>query len=120
MRFVMVAYNLISLFRQITHQKQPQPKLSTLRFNCFAVGNWVEQEAQKNALRVTQNKFGERLAHTLYLICSADALRGVRTFCYCSFCLDAKRTKKIKAQKCFRPHANTPPRFWVEPPRSVT
>ncbi|MCX8491084.1 MAG: hypothetical protein ORN54_08450, partial [Cyclobacteriaceae bacterium] len=34
MRFVMVAYNLMSLFWQITHQKQPQPKLSTLRFNC--------------------------------------------------------------------------------------
>lgn len=52
MRFVMVAYNL-SLFRLITHQKQPQPKLSTLRFNCFAVGSWVEQEAQKGVLKMS-------------------------------------------------------------------
>ena len=38
MRFVMVAYNLMSLYRQVTHRNQAQPKLSTLRFNCFAVG----------------------------------------------------------------------------------
>lgn len=42
MRFVMIAYNLMSLFRQLTHRNQPQPKLSTLRFNCFAVGSWIE------------------------------------------------------------------------------
>ena len=33
MRFIMVAYNLMSLFRQLTHQKQPQPRLQILRFN---------------------------------------------------------------------------------------
>lgn len=42
MRFVMVAYNLMSLFRLLTAQTQPSPKLSTLRFNCFAVGSWIE------------------------------------------------------------------------------
>jgi hypothetical protein len=44
MRFVMIAYNLMSLFRQLTHRNQPQPKLSTLRFNCFAVGSWVQNK----------------------------------------------------------------------------
>jgi Transposase DDE domain group 1 len=44
MRFVMVAYNLMSLFRQLTHRNQPQPKLSTLRFNCFAVGSWMHNK----------------------------------------------------------------------------
>ena len=38
----MVAYNLMSLFRQVPHRNQAQPKLSTLRFNCFAVGNWIQ------------------------------------------------------------------------------
>ncbi len=42
MRFVMMGYNLMSLFRQLTHKNQPQPRLSTLRFNCFAVGSWIE------------------------------------------------------------------------------
>ena len=39
MRFVMVAYNLMSLFHQVTLQKQPSPTLATFRFNCFAVGS---------------------------------------------------------------------------------
>lgn len=53
MRFVMVAYNLMSLFRQLTHQKQPQPKLSTLRFNCFAVGSWIKKEGEKLTLKMS-------------------------------------------------------------------
>ncbi len=47
MRFTMMAYNLMSLFRQLTHQKQAQPKLSTLRFNCFAVGSWIDIESKR-------------------------------------------------------------------------
>ncbi len=39
MLFVLVAYNLMILFRQVTLQKQPSPTLATLRFNCFAVGS---------------------------------------------------------------------------------
>jgi DNA-directed RNA polymerase subunit N (RpoN/RPB10) len=52
MRFVMVAYNLMSLFRQLTHQKQAQPKLSTLRFNCFAVGSWIAKRADTLVLKM--------------------------------------------------------------------
>lgn len=53
MRFVMVAYNLMILFRQLIHQKQPQPKLSTLRFNCFAVGSRVKKEGEKLTLKMS-------------------------------------------------------------------
>ena len=53
MRFVMVAYNLMSLFRQLTHQRQPQPKLSTLRFNCFAVGSWIEEIGKNQILKLS-------------------------------------------------------------------
>ena len=53
MRFVMVAYNLMSLFRQLTLQPQPQPKLSTLRFNCFAVGSWIENNGQNKILKMS-------------------------------------------------------------------
>ena len=41
MCFVMVAYNLISVFRMLTFQKQPSPTLSTLKFNCLVVGSWI-------------------------------------------------------------------------------
>jgi len=53
MRFIMVAYNLMSLFRQLTHQKQAQPKLSTLRFNCFAVGSWIKNEGETLTLKMS-------------------------------------------------------------------
>lgn len=53
MRFVMVAYNLMSLFRQLTHQNQAQPKLSTLRFNCFAVGSWIEGTNENRVLKMS-------------------------------------------------------------------
>ena len=53
MRFVMVAYNLMSLFRQLTHQKQAQPKLSTLRFNCFAVGSWISEHGRNKVLKMS-------------------------------------------------------------------
>jgi len=53
MRFTMIAYNLMSLFRQLTHQKQAQPKLSTLRFNCFAVGSWIEINDKNKILKLS-------------------------------------------------------------------
>lgn len=43
MQFTMIAYNLMSLFRELTHQNQALLKLFTLRFNCFAVGSWVKR-----------------------------------------------------------------------------
>jgi len=53
MRMVMVAYNLMSLFRILTHQKQAQPKLSTLRFNCFAVGSWISTHGNEKVLKMS-------------------------------------------------------------------
>src|SRR5439155_7182431 len=53
MRFVMVAYNLMSLFRQLTLQTQPQPTLSTLRFNCFAVGSWTVKQGETMILNMS-------------------------------------------------------------------
>lgn len=53
MRFVMIAYNLMSLFRLLTHQTQPSPKLQTLRFNCFAVGTWIEDKSGIKTLKLS-------------------------------------------------------------------
>lgn len=53
MRMVMIAYNLMSLFRLLTHQRHPSPKLQTLRFNCFAVGTWIEKENGTNILKLS-------------------------------------------------------------------
>ena len=53
MRLVMMAYNLMSLFRQLTYRNQAQPKLSTLRFNCFAVGSWISNNANRKILKMS-------------------------------------------------------------------
>jgi DNA-directed RNA polymerase subunit N (RpoN/RPB10) len=61
MRFVMMAYNLMSLFRQLTLQKQPQPTLSTLRFNCFAVGSWIENGVLKMSVPLKRRQWYDSL-----------------------------------------------------------
>jgi hypothetical protein len=52
-RMVCVSYNLMSLFRQVTHQTPKQPKLSTLRFNCFAVGSWIVKDGRNQKLKMS-------------------------------------------------------------------
>jgi DNA-directed RNA polymerase subunit N (RpoN/RPB10) len=61
MRFVMVAYNLMSLFRLVTLQKQPQPALATLRFNCFAVGSWIEGNVLKMSVPLKRRQWYDSL-----------------------------------------------------------
>jgi hypothetical protein len=61
MRFVMVAYNLMSLFRLLTLQKQPHPRLSTLRFNCFAVGSWIENSTLKMSVPLKRRQWYDSL-----------------------------------------------------------
>ena len=53
MRFTMVAYNLMSLFRHLTLQTRPTPRLSTLRFNCFAVGSWIDKTTNSTTLKMS-------------------------------------------------------------------
>ena len=52
-RFIMVAYNLMSLFRHIGLDSNNQATLSTLRSNCFAIGGWGSQHARKRVLKLS-------------------------------------------------------------------
>jgi hypothetical protein len=61
MRFVMMAYNLMSLFRLLSLQKQPHPRLSTLRFNCFAVGSWIENSTLKMSVPLKRRQWFDSL-----------------------------------------------------------
>jgi hypothetical protein len=49
-RFIMIAYNLMSLFRQIILREKNQSTLSTLRFKCFALGAWITNHARYRTL----------------------------------------------------------------------
>ena len=52
-RFIMVAYNLMSLFRHIVLQTKTQNTLSTLRFKCFAIGSWISKHSNKKVLKLS-------------------------------------------------------------------
>ena len=51
-RTALLAYNLMSLFRQAILQAPQSQRLSTMRFQCFAIGSWVGQQARKKLLRI--------------------------------------------------------------------
>lgn len=52
-RCVMLAYNIISLFRQAILGTKIQHKLQTLRFKCFAIGSWVGRKYRKKVLKLS-------------------------------------------------------------------
>jgi hypothetical protein len=52
-RSVMVAYNLISIFRQAILGLKIQPRLQSIRFKCFAIGSWIGKKYRKKVLKVS-------------------------------------------------------------------
>lgn len=54
--FVMIAYNLMALFRTFVMQEKTQKTLSTLRYRTFAVGAYFEKVNDKLVLKIALNK----------------------------------------------------------------
>ncbi|MBU1656820.1 MAG: transposase [Candidatus Omnitrophica bacterium] len=52
-RMVLIAYNLLSLFRQVILKKPIQQHLSTIRFKCFALGSWITKRGRKEVLKLS-------------------------------------------------------------------
>ena len=52
-RCVMIAYNLISLFRQAVLGVKIQPRLASIRFKCFAIGSWLGKKYRISVLRMS-------------------------------------------------------------------
>jgi hypothetical protein len=50
--FVMLAYNLISLFRHFVLRSEIQRRLSTLRYNTFAIGSYLVREGNQVILKM--------------------------------------------------------------------
>ncbi|MCK7468314.1 MAG: transposase [Desulfosudis oleivorans] len=50
---VMLAYNLMSLFRQSIVGNKVQPKLSTLRYRLFAMGGYIVKEGNNRILKLS-------------------------------------------------------------------
>jgi hypothetical protein len=105
--------------------RKPKPTLHMLYPSLGSVhgricGHWIKVFNQQFDLL----KFFLKIAHQFFSICSARAPQrfcGVRLWRgFFSFCLDAKRNKKIKSQICFLARAIAPPRIWLWPPRIAT
>ena len=51
-RFIMIAYNLMSLFRHFALNHHKKATLSTLRSYCFALGAWKVNHANRKVLKI--------------------------------------------------------------------
>jgi len=51
-RFIMVAYNLMSLFRHFALNHHNRATLKTLKVYCFALGAWVVNHSNKKVLKI--------------------------------------------------------------------
>ena len=52
-RFIMVAYNLMSLFRHFALNHHKRATLKTLKSYCFALGAWTVNHANKKVLKIS-------------------------------------------------------------------
>ena len=52
LRFVNLAYNIISLFRQVSSERPHHQRLQTLRLNCYAVGAWMTKNGNSKVLKM--------------------------------------------------------------------
>ena len=52
-RFIMVAYNLMALFKFVALQSHKSATLKTLKLYCFAVGSWITNHSNKTILKIS-------------------------------------------------------------------
>ena len=52
-RSILMAYNLMALFRQVVLKSKTQATLTTLRFKCFALGAWISKHARMTVLKIS-------------------------------------------------------------------
>jgi hypothetical protein len=53
LNFVMMAYNLMSLFRQVVLQQQRQPTLKTIRYQVLAIGSYLVKDGNATILKLS-------------------------------------------------------------------
>jgi hypothetical protein len=55
LNFLMVAYNLMSLFKQVVVQDKVRPTLKTLRYSCLGIGSYIVKNGRDRILRMSVN-----------------------------------------------------------------
>jgi DNA-directed RNA polymerase subunit N (RpoN/RPB10) len=66
-RWVMVAYNLMSLFKQKLIAKKAIPCLSTLRLQCIAIGSYVISKGRNRVLKLAATGKKQEYLETLFV-----------------------------------------------------
>ena len=64
--FVMIAYNLMSIFRMFVLQEKTQKRLSTLRWRTFAIGAYFQKVNGKTVLTIALTKKRRRWFEDLW------------------------------------------------------
>jgi hypothetical protein len=52
-RSAIIAYNIMSLFRQVVLQTKSQPTLNTMKFKCFALGSKIVKRSREKILKIS-------------------------------------------------------------------
>lgn len=55
LNFIMVAYNLMSLFKQAIVQHKVRPTLKTLRYSCLGIGSYMVKNGRERVLKMSLN-----------------------------------------------------------------
>ena len=55
LNFIMVAYNLMSLFKQVIVQDKVRPTLKTLRYSCLGIGSYMVKNGSERILKMSLN-----------------------------------------------------------------
>ncbi len=55
LNFIMVAYNLMSLFKQVIVQDKVRPTLKTLRYSCLGIGSYIVKNGSERILKMSLN-----------------------------------------------------------------
>jgi hypothetical protein len=65
-RWTMVAYNLMSLFRLQVLNHKHHPVLSTMRFQCIAIGSYLTKKGRKTTLRLSAKQKRRQFLEKLF------------------------------------------------------
>jgi hypothetical protein len=55
LNFIMIAFNLMSLFKQVIIKDKIRPTLKTIRYSCLAIGSYITKNGRDRILKMSLN-----------------------------------------------------------------
>ncbi len=55
LNFIMIAFNLMSLFKQAVLKDKIRPTLKTIRYSCLAIGSYIIKNGRERILKMSLN-----------------------------------------------------------------